>query len=195
MTWKGTYCSGITGEIVHQQPGTFTEYITGLGEWEQGLINEMEILTSLDVLIAFLKEGNFLITTDGSAEDSIMLFSWKTCDQEGKMYICHTGLAFEKESSFCVKAYGVLSVVCTIQRLIEFYMLNESAYLKIYLDNEGAIQRINRQSEYPYDCSLHTINPDWGIIAQICDILKDKRSRPILNTSRSIKMMTRHIRS
>eukprot|EP00957_Ditylum_brightwellii_P161109 12266644-Ditylum_brightwellii.AAC.1 len=44
MTWKGTYCSGITGDIVHRQPGTFTEYITGLGEWEQELINEMEIL-------------------------------------------------------------------------------------------------------------------------------------------------------
>eukprot|EP00957_Ditylum_brightwellii_P069060 5242227-Ditylum_brightwellii.AAC.1 len=34
MTWKGAYCSGITGDIVHRQPGTFTEYIAGLGEWE-----------------------------------------------------------------------------------------------------------------------------------------------------------------
>eukprot|EP00957_Ditylum_brightwellii_P090454 6888848-Ditylum_brightwellii.AAC.1 len=84
MTWKGIYCSGITGNIVHRQPGTFTEYIAGLGEWEQELINEVKILVSLDIFISFLKEGNILIATDGSAEDSKMLFAWKTCDQKGK---------------------------------------------------------------------------------------------------------------
>eukprot|EP00957_Ditylum_brightwellii_P000317 24946-Ditylum_brightwellii.AAC.1 len=57
---------------------------------------------------------------------------------------------------------------------MEFYILNESVYLKIYLDNEEFFQRINKQSEYPYDYSFHTINPDWDIIVQICDILKDK---------------------
>eukprot|EP00957_Ditylum_brightwellii_P003742 284347-Ditylum_brightwellii.AAC.1 len=44
MTWKGTYCSGITGNIVHRQPGTFTDHSTGLDEWEQELINKVEIL-------------------------------------------------------------------------------------------------------------------------------------------------------
>eukprot|EP00957_Ditylum_brightwellii_P126836 9668605-Ditylum_brightwellii.AAC.1 len=32
VTWKGTYYSGITGSIIHRQPGTFTEYIAELGE-------------------------------------------------------------------------------------------------------------------------------------------------------------------
>eukprot|EP00957_Ditylum_brightwellii_P109229 8332023-Ditylum_brightwellii.AAC.1 len=41
VTWKGTYCSGITGDIIHRQPGTFTEYIARLGEWEGELINKM----------------------------------------------------------------------------------------------------------------------------------------------------------
>eukprot|EP00957_Ditylum_brightwellii_P071116 5405476-Ditylum_brightwellii.AAC.1 len=44
MIWKGTYCSGITGDIAHRQPGTSTEYIAGLSTWEQELINEVEIL-------------------------------------------------------------------------------------------------------------------------------------------------------
>eukprot|EP00957_Ditylum_brightwellii_P127648 9734986-Ditylum_brightwellii.AAC.1 len=47
--------------------------------------------------------------------------------------------------------------------------------MKIYLDNEGVIQRINTQLEYPCDYSFHTINPDWDIIVQICDILKDNK--------------------
>eukprot|EP00957_Ditylum_brightwellii_P108625 8285240-Ditylum_brightwellii.AAC.1 len=139
MTWKGIYCSGITRDVVYRQPGMFTEYITGLGKRECELINEVEILVSLDALIAFHKEGNFLIATDGSAEDSIMSFALKTCDQKGKMYICHAAPAFGRESSFHAEVYGTLLVVCTIQRLMEFHMLDESVYLKIYLDNEGVI--------------------------------------------------------
>eukprot|EP00957_Ditylum_brightwellii_P021658 1632910-Ditylum_brightwellii.AAC.1 len=91
------------------------------------------------------------------------------------MYICRTGPAFGRELSFCAEAYGVLSAVCAIQRLMEFYMLDERVYLKIYLDNEGVIQRINKQLEYPYDYFFHTINLDWDIIVQICDILKDNK--------------------
>eukprot|EP00957_Ditylum_brightwellii_P056356 4272162-Ditylum_brightwellii.AAC.1 len=34
---------------------------------------------------------------------------------------------------------------------------------------------IKKQLEYPFDYSFHTINPDWGIIVQVCDILKDKK--------------------
>eukprot|EP00957_Ditylum_brightwellii_P146525 11155537-Ditylum_brightwellii.AAC.1 len=58
---------------------------------------------------------------------------------------------------------------------MEFYILNERVYLKIYLDNEEVIQRTNKQLEYPYDYSFHTINPDWDIIVHICDILKDNK--------------------
>eukprot|EP00957_Ditylum_brightwellii_P011108 841965-Ditylum_brightwellii.AAC.1 len=54
-------------------------------------------------------------------------------------------------------------------------MLNERVYLKIYLDNEGVLQRINKQLECPYDYSFHTINPDCDIIVQICDILKENK--------------------
>eukprot|EP00957_Ditylum_brightwellii_P054980 4167230-Ditylum_brightwellii.AAC.1 len=58
---------------------------------------------------------------------------------------------------------------------MEFYMLNESVYLKIYLYNEGVIQRINKQLEYPYDYSFRTIDPDWDITVQICDSLRSKK--------------------
>eukprot|EP00957_Ditylum_brightwellii_P070888 5387442-Ditylum_brightwellii.AAC.1 len=47
--------------------------------------------------------------------------------------------------------------------------------MKIYLDNEGIIQKINKQLEYPYGYSFHTIDPDWDIIVQICDNLKDSK--------------------
>eukprot|EP00957_Ditylum_brightwellii_P050287 3813609-Ditylum_brightwellii.AAC.1 len=37
---------------------------------------------------------------------------------------------------------------------MEFYMLNVRAYMKIYLGNEGVIQRINKQLEYPHDSKI-----------------------------------------
>eukprot|EP00957_Ditylum_brightwellii_P102852 7837384-Ditylum_brightwellii.AAC.1 len=101
-------------DIIHRQPGTFTEYIAGLREWDQEIINKVEILVSLDVLITFLKDSNLLTATDRPAEDSIMSFSWKTCNQEGKTYIYHMGPTFGRESSFHAEAYRVLSVVCAI---------------------------------------------------------------------------------
>eukprot|EP00957_Ditylum_brightwellii_P159764 12160243-Ditylum_brightwellii.AAC.1 len=58
---------------------------------------------------------------------------------------------------------------------MEFCMLNVRSYMKIYLNNEGVIQRINKQLEYLYDYSFHTINPAWDIIVQICDALKDSK--------------------
>eukprot|EP00957_Ditylum_brightwellii_P020085 1515383-Ditylum_brightwellii.AAC.1 len=58
---------------------------------------------------------------------------------------------------------------------MEFYMSNVRSYMKIYLDNEGVIQRINKQLNYQYDYPFHTIDPDWDIIVQICDILKDSK--------------------
>eukprot|EP00957_Ditylum_brightwellii_P156381 11902204-Ditylum_brightwellii.AAC.1 len=42
----------------------------------------------------------------------------------------------------------------------------------VYPDNEGVIDRIAKQRTYPLDYSFHTIDPDWDIIAQICDIFE-----------------------
>eukprot|EP00957_Ditylum_brightwellii_P200136 15257214-Ditylum_brightwellii.AAC.1 len=44
-------------------------------------------------------------------------------------------------------------------------------YTAVYLENEGIIERIAKQQTYPFNYSFHTINPDWDIIAQICNIL------------------------
>eukprot|EP00957_Ditylum_brightwellii_P036338 2751714-Ditylum_brightwellii.AAC.1 len=44
-------------------------------------------------------------------------------------------------------------------------------YMTVYLDNEGIIERIAKQQAYLFDYSFHTIDPEWDIIAQICNIL------------------------
>eukprot|EP00957_Ditylum_brightwellii_P051664 3917646-Ditylum_brightwellii.AAC.1 len=45
-------------------------------------------------------------------------------------------------------------------------------YTTLYLDNKGVIERIAKQQTYLFDYSFHMINPDWDIIAQICNILE-----------------------
>eukprot|EP00957_Ditylum_brightwellii_P021416 1615569-Ditylum_brightwellii.AAC.1 len=44
--------------------------------------------------------------------------------------------------------------------------------MSVYLDNEGTIDRIAKQQTCLFDYSFHTIDPDWYIIAQICNTLE-----------------------
>eukprot|EP00957_Ditylum_brightwellii_P163607 12457001-Ditylum_brightwellii.AAC.1 len=44
-------------------------------------------------------------------------------------------------------------------------------YTSVYLYNKIIIERIAKQQTYPFDYSFHTIDPDWDIIAQMCNIL------------------------
>eukprot|EP00957_Ditylum_brightwellii_P158271 12047572-Ditylum_brightwellii.AAC.1 len=53
---------------------------------------------------------------------------------------------------------------------MEYTMLENKIYMAVYLDNQGMIDRIAKQQTYLFDYSFHTIEPDWDIIAQICNI-------------------------
>eukprot|EP00957_Ditylum_brightwellii_P022233 1678247-Ditylum_brightwellii.AAC.1 len=44
LTWQGTYCYGITGDIIHRQPATVEELTAKLEKWEQEIIDNVEIL-------------------------------------------------------------------------------------------------------------------------------------------------------
>eukprot|EP00957_Ditylum_brightwellii_P210782 15365390-Ditylum_brightwellii.AAC.1 len=44
ITWQGTYCYGITGNIIHRQPDTMEVYIATLEKWEHKIIDNVEIL-------------------------------------------------------------------------------------------------------------------------------------------------------
>eukprot|EP00957_Ditylum_brightwellii_P000872 69073-Ditylum_brightwellii.AAC.1 len=114
VTWNGTYCYGITGDIIHRQPVTMDEYTATLEKLEQEIINNVKTLASLDKLAESIQRGQCLIATDGSAIDDIMSFVWKMVDAYGKAYFCHAGPAFSKESLFRAEAYGMLSVLCFI---------------------------------------------------------------------------------
>eukprot|EP00957_Ditylum_brightwellii_P105265 8024167-Ditylum_brightwellii.AAC.1 len=50
VKWQGTYCYGITGDIIHRQPATMGEYTATLEKWEQEIINNVKTLASLDKL-------------------------------------------------------------------------------------------------------------------------------------------------
>eukprot|EP00957_Ditylum_brightwellii_P051798 3928196-Ditylum_brightwellii.AAC.1 len=112
VIWQGTYCYGITGDIIYQQPATIEIYTVMLEKWEQEIIENVEVLVTLDNLSAFMQQGKCLIAADGSAGDDMMSFAWKIVDVEGNAYFCHATLAFCKESLFRAEAYGILSVLC-----------------------------------------------------------------------------------
>eukprot|EP00957_Ditylum_brightwellii_P194917 14849919-Ditylum_brightwellii.AAC.1 len=55
---------------------------------------------------------------------------------------------------------------------MEHNKLENKMYTTQCLDNKGATERIKKQQTYMFDYSFHTIDPDWDIIAKICNILK-----------------------
>eukprot|EP00957_Ditylum_brightwellii_P115125 8779960-Ditylum_brightwellii.AAC.1 len=57
FTWQGTYCYGIIGDIIHRQPATMDKDTATLEKWEQEIIDNVEILVSLDKLIASMQQG------------------------------------------------------------------------------------------------------------------------------------------
>eukprot|EP00957_Ditylum_brightwellii_P055725 4222612-Ditylum_brightwellii.AAC.1 len=114
VTWQGTYCYGITGDIIHRTYVTMDKYKATFEKWEQEIINNVETLVSLDKLIALMQQGQCLIATDSSASDTMMSFASKFADINSNAYVCHSGLAFGKELSFRPEAYDVVSVLCFI---------------------------------------------------------------------------------
>eukprot|EP00957_Ditylum_brightwellii_P151437 11532774-Ditylum_brightwellii.AAC.1 len=174
IAWQGTYCYGIAGDIIYRQPYTMEAYTEMLEKWKQEIIENVKILVPLDILSTFMKQGKYLIATDGSAGDDTMSFVWKVVDVDGNAYFCHANSAFRKESSFRTEAYGILLVLCFLHQWMEHNMFENKIYTTVYLDNEGVIDRIAKQQTYPFDYSFHTIDPDWDIIAQICNMLEIK---------------------
>eukprot|EP00957_Ditylum_brightwellii_P173891 13238383-Ditylum_brightwellii.AAC.1 len=67
ITWQGTYCYGITGNIIYRQPDTMEAYTAMLKKWEQEIIENVELLVLLDKLSEFMKQGKCLTATYGSA--------------------------------------------------------------------------------------------------------------------------------
>eukprot|EP00957_Ditylum_brightwellii_P187695 14292476-Ditylum_brightwellii.AAC.1 len=55
---------------------------------------------------------------------------------------------------------------------MEYNILENKIYTTVYLDNEGMIDRITKQQTHPFDYSFHTTDPDYDIIAQICNVLE-----------------------
>eukprot|EP00957_Ditylum_brightwellii_P088293 6725961-Ditylum_brightwellii.AAC.1 len=56
VTWQGTYCYGVTGDIIHKKLATMDKYAAMLEKWEQDIIDNVEPLVFLDKLIAFMQQ-------------------------------------------------------------------------------------------------------------------------------------------
>eukprot|EP00957_Ditylum_brightwellii_P065911 4998523-Ditylum_brightwellii.AAC.1 len=42
----------------------------------------------------------------------------------------------------------------------------------MYIDNEGIVKRINDQLTYTHDYLFNTLEPDWDVVVQVADTLK-----------------------
>eukprot|EP00957_Ditylum_brightwellii_P088948 6773257-Ditylum_brightwellii.AAC.1 len=63
--------------------GTFQGHLDFLVEWENTLLEDIDMIVPIHELFAKYKEESFLIATDGSSGDNSMPFGWKFCTRGG----------------------------------------------------------------------------------------------------------------
>eukprot|EP00957_Ditylum_brightwellii_P209472 15361903-Ditylum_brightwellii.AAC.1 len=102
-------CKGVVGNVPVTRNGTFQGHLDLLAEWENTLLDEIDMIVSVNELFAKYKEEPFLIATDGSSGDDSMSFMWKICTRCGDPRVQHAGPAFRQASLFQSEAYSMLS--------------------------------------------------------------------------------------
>ena len=83
--------------------------------------------THLNCLFATL-QSNFIIATDGSANDGKGSFGWVIANSDGNVIVTGQGTAFgDNISSFRCEAYGILAALCFILQLHQYYHLHTTS--------------------------------------------------------------------
>eukprot|EP00957_Ditylum_brightwellii_P069741 5296209-Ditylum_brightwellii.AAC.1 len=122
-----------------------------------------------------LRQGNFLIATDGLSGSDSMSFGWKFYTMQGHTLIQHAGPVFGQTSLFQSEAYGILSVLLFLYYANEYVQNNTCLSFWIYLNNASVITIIQQQKDYPYNYPFNILASDWGIIAQIVALLNESK--------------------
>eukprot|EP00957_Ditylum_brightwellii_P057936 4392490-Ditylum_brightwellii.AAC.1 len=126
-----------------------------------------------------MEQSKFLVVTDGSAEDTDMLFGWKICTTYGDPIAENASPAFGQASFFQAEGFGLLSALSFFFCAMEYTTSTITLQFQLYLDIESVVTRAKKQQSYSNYFSFNTLTPDWDIIAQISEILDTGNILPI----------------
>eukprot|EP00957_Ditylum_brightwellii_P209570 15362295-Ditylum_brightwellii.AAC.1 len=55
----------------------------------------------------------------------------------------------------------------------------------MHIDNKGIVKKINNQLTYTHDYPFNTLEPDWDMVVQVADTLKQYIDRPTITHVKS----------
>eukprot|EP00957_Ditylum_brightwellii_P141195 10757257-Ditylum_brightwellii.AAC.1 len=101
-----------------------------------------------------------------------MMFGWIIVNNNEEILVEHASPAFGQATSFRVEGYSILSVSQFQYRISKYTNQAIMCDINIHIDNEGIVKRLKDQLTYTHDYPLNILEPDWDIVAQEADTLK-----------------------
>eukprot|EP00957_Ditylum_brightwellii_P162362 12362992-Ditylum_brightwellii.AAC.1 len=101
-----------------------------------------------------------------------MTFGWIRVNNSEEICAEHVGPAFDQATFFRAEGYGLLSVARFSHHISKYTNQAIRCNINTYIDNKGIVKQINDQPSYTHDHPFNTLEPDWDVVAQVADILK-----------------------
>ena len=129
---------------------TFTTHITTLPEWEQQIIKHYTFHgKTFQNIIEMLQNKECYVVSDGSSKDKKGMFTWiMSTPMIAKektnipLITCPGQVTNSDPSSYRSEAFGFLSFLTLIYRILQFYNIKNFPKIKYFTDNEGLVKRI-----------------------------------------------------
>eukprot|EP00957_Ditylum_brightwellii_P084443 6421450-Ditylum_brightwellii.AAC.1 len=101
-----------------------------------------------------------------------MTFGWIIVNNDKGIIAEHASPAFGQATSFRAEGYGILYAYIFLYHTSKCMNQTIKCDINIHIDNEGIVKRLKDQLKYTHDYPLNTLEPDWGVIAQVANTLK-----------------------
>ena len=123
-------------------PTSFTTSLDTLQEWEKQMLSNLEIMQDLPSVINHMTNSVIHIATDGSSKSTKGTFSWIVSTETGIRLAKNRGTAYGyRPTSLRAEAYGVLSSLRFMFRMIEYHAIQMKTPITIHTDSTSLIKK------------------------------------------------------
>lgn len=150
----------------------FPGIIPNLQIWESQLLHMHQLHVEISVIQRRLREGNAIICSDGSASSTSGTYGYIVSTKQGQRLARGKGVApGAYPNSFRSEAYGVLSALRFILRLLPSGNQIPNVVLDHLLDNQSVITRTQKTQQAKYVTPNQKLQSEQDVIDEIVHTL------------------------
>ena len=164
-------------------PATFLSYIHLLPQWEQLLLEQVQLHTDVFTLASHYSqsENKWIAVSDGSVQRSQASFGWVIA-HTSRQHIaqCNGSAHRHKPTSYRSEGYGILSLLQFSLNLSTYTYQTTPKHLTMFTDCESWVKTINAVMWDTFFLN-ETITSDWDILQNIISSLTQFQHKPKLS--------------